>query len=221
MSIIGGQRTFFTYAGSGAKFCYDDIDFDSMTAKILHLGYFLLLDKIDNGDGEKILKEAHQRGIKTSIDLVSENSDRYNLVLPCLKYTDYLIVNELEAGKMAEIEPEPENLEKIARKLMSLGVREKVIIHMKDRGVCLSKEGYTVMPAYAVDKDYIKGKTGAGDAYCAGCLIGIYMGMSDNEILDLGSMAAISSLSAKDATSGVLDLEGLKKLCSNLKREEI
>lgn len=221
MSVVGGQRTFFTYPGTSASYCLDDIDFESMTAKILHLGYFLLLDKIDNGDGEKILKKAQEAGVKTSIDLVSENSDRYKLVLPCLKYTDYLIINELEAGKLAGIEPAPENLKAIAEKLMSLGVREKVIIHMKDRGVCISKEGYTVLPAYAVEKGYIKGKTGAGDAFCSGALLGIYKEMSDYDILDLASMAAISSLSTADATSGVKSQKELIELCKNLDREMI
>ena len=221
MSVIGGQRTFFTYPGTSSTYGFEDIDFEGMNAKILHLGYFLLLDKIDGGDGEKILKAAQDAGVKTSIDLVSENSDRYNLVLPCLKYTDYLIINELEAAKMAGMEPEAENLEAIARKLMGMGVKEKVIIHMKDRGVCLSKDGFTLMPAYAASKEYIKGKTGAGDAFCAGALYGIYNEFSDYDILDTASMAAVASLRTADATSGVVSLDELKKLCDNLGREEI
>lgn len=221
MSIEGGQRTFFTYPGTSATYSYSDIDFNKLNAKIFHLGYFLLLDKIDNGDGEKILKAAIDAGVKTSIDLVSETSDRYKLVIPCLKYTDYLIINELEAGKLANIEPNPENLEEIARKLMSMGVREKVIIHMKDRGVCLSKNGYNVMPAYAVPPGFIKGKTGAGDAFCAGALFGIYMGLSDVDILDLASQAAIAALSTPDATSGLRSKSALYELCKDLDRETI
>ena len=73
MSIEGGQRTFFTYLGADSQFSACDVDFEKNTPKILHLGYFLLLDKIDNGEGLKILKKAKESGIKTSIDLVSEN----------------------------------------------------------------------------------------------------------------------------------------------------
>lgn len=221
MSVVGGQRTFFTYPGTSSTYGYEDIDFSRMTAKILHLGYFLLLDKIDNGDGEKILKSAKDAGVKTSIDLVSENSDRYNLVIPCLKYTDYLIINELEAAKMAGMTPDAENLEAIARKLMAMGVKEKVIIHMKDRGVCLSDEGFTLMPAYAASKEFIKGKTGAGDAFCSGALLGIYKGLSDYDILDLASQAAVASLRTADATSGVVSRKELNELCKDLGREEI
>ena len=79
MSVINGQRTFFTYPGTSADFGFEDMDFDNLNAKILHLGYFLLLEKVDRGDGLLILQKAKELGIKTSIDLVSENSDRYQL----------------------------------------------------------------------------------------------------------------------------------------------
>ena len=103
MSIPGGQRTFFTFPGASADFGVTDVNFASVNARIFHLGYFLLLQKVDDGDGLKILQKALEYGMETSIDLVSENSDRYGLVLPCLPYTDYLIINELEAGKLAEM----------------------------------------------------------------------------------------------------------------------
>ena len=80
MSVINGQRTFFTYPGTSADFGYNDIDFENLDSRILHLGYFLLLEKVDQGEGIQILQKAQEMGIKTSIDLVSENSDRYMLV---------------------------------------------------------------------------------------------------------------------------------------------
>ena len=86
MSVTGGQRTFFTYSGASAVFGAEDMDFGDTLPEILHLGYFLLLQKVDDGDGLKILKAAKEKGIRTSIDLVSENSDRYSLVKPCLAY---------------------------------------------------------------------------------------------------------------------------------------
>ena len=221
MSITNGQRTFFTYPGASADLGFDDIDFDKTNYKILHLGYFLLLDKIDSGDGLKILKEASLRGIKTSIDLVSENSDRYSLVIPCLEYTDYLIVNEIEASKMAGIEPLDENLEAIAKKLMSLGVREKVIIHKSDRAVALSKEGFTTVPSLNVSKDEIAGTTGAGDAFCAGALLSIYDGKSDKEILEFASSVALVSLFSKDATSGIVCEDKVKEISKKYDRKKI
>lgn len=221
MSVAGGQRTFFTYAGACAQFGAAHVDLDSLDVSMLHLGYFLLLDKIDKGDGVALLKAAQAKGIKTSIDLVSENSDRYALVLPCLPYTDNLIINELEAGQLAGIEPCRESLRAIAEKLKALGVRDRVIIHMKDMGVCLSERGFTVLGAYDVPKSWIKGTTGAGDAFCAGALVGIYQNRSDEEILDLASASAIGALSAPDAISGMRRERELFELCKNVKRYEI
>ena len=204
MSIVGGQRTFFTYPGACADFGVDDVDFDKLDAKMLHLGYFLLLDKVDGGDGEKILKAAQERGIKTSIDLVSENSDRYYIVKSCLKYTDNVIINELEAGMIAGIEPSHENLEKIARAIKDMGVSERVIIHMPETGICLSDNGFFELPSWELPKGFIKGKTGAGDAFCAGALIGIYRGLDEMGILTLAQKSATASLSAADAIGGMV-----------------
>lgn len=221
MSVEEGSRTFFTFAGASSQFGFDDIDFEKLNVKMLHLGYFLLLDKIDNGDGEKILKKATEMGIKTSIDLVSENSNRYKLVLPCLKYTDNLIINEVEAGNLTGKEPTVDNLPLIARELKELGVRERVIIHAPTFGVCLSKDGYTILPSYDIPNSFIKGTTGAGDAFCAGALLSIYRNLSDKEILEIASTCALNALTSVDATSGICEVEKIMEEYKNLKRRKL
>ena len=216
MSIVGGQRTFFTYPGACADFGYEDVDFENLDAKMLHLGYFLLLDKIDGGDGERILKKAKKMGIKTSIDLVSENSDRYHIVKSCLKYVDNVIINELEAGMIAGVEPKAENLERIARAIKDMGVSERVIIHMPEIGVCLSDNGFFELPSWELPKEFIKGKTGAGDAFCAGALIGIYRGLDEMGVLTLASKAATVSLSAPDSIGGMISEAEIDKLLTKM-----
>ena len=215
MSVPGAQRTFFTYPGACATFGKEDIDWEALTCEMLHLGYFLLLDKVDAGDGLAILKEAKARGIKTSIDLVSENSDRYQLVLPCLPFVDNLIVNEVEAGKLAEMEPTEEHLPLIAKKLLDMGVGERVIIHQPSMGLCCTREGVTVLPSCRLPKGYVKGKTGAGDAFCSGALVAIARGAAPADILELAEAAAVASLTATDATSGIVEesllLENIRK----------
>ena len=219
MSVSGGQRTFFNYPGTAATFGYDDLDWASLDCQILHLGYFLLLEKIDNGDGLRILQKAKECGIETSIDLVSENSDRYSLVLPCLPYTDYLIINENEAGRLTGIEPLDENMEVIARKLMKLGVNKKVIIHKPEYAICLSKDGFTKVMSYSIPNEYIKGTTGAGDAFCAGALIGIYRDWTDAEILEFASGCAVMALGKADATSGLVTEAEIKDFCKQFDRK--
>ncbi len=218
MSIPGGQRTFFTYAGADAAFGLRDIDFDALDIRMLHLGYLLLLDTVDNGDGVAILREATRRGIKTSIDLVSENANRYATVLPCLPHTDYLIVNEIEAGALAGMEPTNGNLRTIAEKLRALGVREKVIIHRRDCAVCLSDSGFSAVGSLEVPPSYLQGSTGAGDAFCAAALLSLYENSSDEELLSFASAAAAVSLGSADATSGLTTKEKIGNISKEWKR---
>lgn len=211
MSIPGGERTFFTYPGASAEWGFDDFPFDAVAAgDLVLLGYFLLLAKVDAGDGLRILKELKRRGVETAIDLVSENSDRYGLVRECLPYVDHLIVNEIEAARIAGTDGE---LRDVAAKLLDLGVRKRVIIHMPERGVSLLKDGtWTEVLSVRLPKDFIKGKTGAGDAYCAGCLVGIFNGLSEREILELGGTAAVGALSAPGAVDGMRSIADLKRI---------
>ena len=215
MSVPGGERTFFTYPGASADWGYDDFPFDLVgEGDLVLLGYFLLLAKIDAGDGLRILKELKRRGAETAIDLVSENSDRYALVREVLPYVDHLIVNEIEAARIAGIDGE---LKTVAAKLLELGVNKRVIIHMPAKGVSLLKDGtWTEVPSVDIPKSFIKGKTGAGDAFCAGSLVGIFNGLSESEILDLGGLAAVGAMSAPGAVEGMRSISELRQLIQNL-----
>ena len=211
MSVPGGERTFFTYPGASADWGFDDFPFESVSeGDLVLLGYFLLLAKVDAGDGLRILQELKRRGVETAIDLVSENSDRYRLVRECLPYVDHLIVNEIEAARIAGTEGE---LRAVAAKLLELGVRKRVVIHMPQKGVSLLKCGtWTEVPSVKLPKGFIKGKTGAGDAYCAGCLVGIFNRLPEREILELGGTAAVGALSAPGAVEGMRSVSELKKI---------
>ncbi|MBQ3235793.1 MAG: carbohydrate kinase family protein [Clostridia bacterium] len=221
MSVLGGQRTFFTYAGANAEFKNDDVNLEELNVKMLHLGYFLLMEKIDGGDGEKLLKRAKENNVITSIDLVTENSDRYSVVLPCLPYVDNLIINESEAGKIVGIEPTSENLFEIAKKLKSLGVQDRVIVHTPKLSICLSDRGQESVASYELDDNFILGTTGAGDAFCAGALYSIYKNRTDRAILECASATAVAALSKADSTSGLRSEEEIIELCKNFKRKAL
>jgi len=215
MSVANGERTFFTYPGASAGWGYDDFPFDSVKAgDIVLLGYFLLLAKVDAGDGLKILKELKKCGALTAIDLVTENSDRYALVRECLPYVDYLIVNETEAARIAGCELP---LDGLCQKLLELGVQKRVVIHAPEKGVTLVRGGSVVeISSFKLPAGFIKGKTGAGDAYCAGALVGIFRGLDDAAILRTGRAAAVGALSAPGATEGMRALPELEDFVGKL-----
>lgn len=209
-----GERTFFCFPGASSEFGADDIPFDSVGARLCHLGYFLLLDKIDSGDGLVILKEMQRRGIETSIDLVTENSTRYESVIPCLKYTDNLIVNEVEASRLAGIGYDGSNLPEIMARLRSFGVRKRVIVHEPSQGAVLSENGFTSVPSLSLPGGWIKGSTGAGDAFCAGALYAIYEGWDDTGLLEFAVRSAAVSLRSEDAVGAMCSASEIKDICS-------
>ena len=219
MTVIGtGERTFFHNRGANKEFCPEDIDIDKLTCKILHIGYIMLLDKFDklNEDGttamSKFLAQVRSKGIKTSIDLVSESSGNFNKVVKAtLPHCDYVIINEIEAGSIVGVKPRDdkgnliyENVKLIAEKLIELGVNEKVVIHCPEMGCALDKQGnYTLVKSRKLEKGFIKGSVGAGDAFCAGSLYSIYQGYDDQKMLEFSNLVAINCLSAVDSISGV------------------
>jgi len=217
MSVANGERTFFTYPGASAGWGYDDFPFDSVKpGDIVLLGYFLLLAKVDAGDGLRILQELKRRGVMTAIDLVTENSDRYQKVVrPCLPYVDYLIVNETEAARISGGDDMP--LADLCKQLLALGVRERVVVHAPEKGVTCARGGEPVeVASFKLPAGFIKGKTGAGDAYCAGALVAIYRGLDDAAILRTGATAAVGALSAPGATDGVRPLCELEDFVGKL-----
>ena len=221
-------RAYFQFEGSNADLCIDDFDFEQTTGDIMHVGYQLLLNKLDEPDpvyGTKmgeVLNKAHQYGIKTSIDLVSEESDRYKTVVaPTLKYVDYCIINELEAGKIVGIPASDDNgiiednMPKILKALRELGVSDWIIVHARDASYGLDTDGtYYRMDCIDIPRKLIVGTTGAGDAYCTGALYAAYKGMSLKEAMYFATGVASTSLFSASASDSVATVDGVYKLMS-------
>lgn len=228
-----GERTFFHHRGANSGFSPDDINISLLSCKMLHIGYILLLDRFDEADSEygtvmaRFLSDVQRAGIRTSIDVVSSSDDLYaEKVAPALKYTDNAIMNEIEGSGISGIPVREadgtlnlQNVKKTLEMIKNCGVSERVIIHCPEAGFCLNANGeLTVVPSLKLEKGYIKGTVGAGDAFCAGCLYGIYSGMTDKEILEFASGAACCNLSAEDSVSGMKDKEYIWKFISEHKR---
>lgn len=228
MTVVStGERTFFHARGANAVFNDQDIDFDNLSADIFHMGYALLLDQFDSYDEvygtmmAKTLARVQSMGIKTSMDLVSEDSDRFEKVVkPSLKYCNYFISNEIEAGKTVHIAPRDHegkinerNIEEICKRILDLGVKDLVVIHAPEGGWAMRKDGaFYSSPSLKLPKGYIKGSVGAGDAFCAGMLYSLYKNFDIQEGLQLASAAAACNLSHSDSISGMKPLEGIREL---------
>lgn len=228
MNLPSGERTFFHARGANAEFSPQDIDLDKLSCDIFHIGYILLLDSFDKEEKEYgtamagLLKQVQERGIKTSVDIVSDSSADYQkTIVPALKYCNYAIVNEIESCTTFNLEPRDEdgkllinNIHLAMSKMAECGVKDKVIVHSKEAGFILDvKSGnFITVPSIDIPKEMIKGKVGAGDSYCAGCLYGLYNGYSDREILEFASAAAICNLFAENSIDGMLKKSEIEKI---------
>lgn len=216
-----GRRTFFHNHGANARL--DDSHFDpsASNARIFHLGYLLLLNALDAPDprfgtrAARVLARYREAGFRTSVDVVSELSDRFGrIVVPTLPQVDYLILNELEAGHTTGIplrrgdKLDEAALPRAAKALIDLGVREWVVIHFPDGSFARSRAGEEhAGRSFEYPEGWIKSTVGAGDAFCGGVLYGLHEGWPMPDCLKLGACNAAASLSHPTCTEGILPLE--------------
>ena len=203
-----GRRTFFHQRGANAFLAPEDFDFTQTRAKLFHLGYALLLDTLDaaGSDGAprltQVMAKAQARGLTTSLDCVSDNSDRFRaIVTPVLPHVDLLFANDYEAEKLTGLslrngaKLERRAAEQAAQSLVRIGVREWAVIHFPEGTCACSVSGDTLwQPSVDVPPEKIAGSAGAGDAFAAGVLYGIHEDWPMAHSLRLGVCAAAASL---------------------------
>ncbi|MBQ8075182.1 MAG: carbohydrate kinase family protein [Oscillospiraceae bacterium] len=226
------QRSFYQCRGANALFCEEDIDWDKLDVDLMHIGYILLLDALDEPDeayGTKmarLLHTAQKRGIKTSIDVVTEAGERFRrVVAPALKFADYCIINEAEAQATTGIPLLTddgtllrENMPAALHKMKEMGVSTWAVIHCPEGGFGLDeKNRYFEVPGLKLPEGYIKGSVGAGDAFCSGVLYGAWKGMPLISAIELGTAAAACSLSQPGATEGMRSYEETMQLYRELR----
>lgn len=217
-SKASGRRTFFHYRGANALLDVDHFPLDQLNCKIFHLGYLLLLDKLDEvtdnnlTNAALVLQGLQRRNIETSVDIVSENSDRFSKVVPAsLPYVDYLFVNEYEASRITEIPTEKEGkidkqaMVKTAWALLEFGVNKYIFLHTPDGVLALGKGQDAIFQGKVqVPPDQISGTAGAGDAFASGVLFGLHENWNLRDALKLGVCVAASSLKNPSCSESVL-----------------
>ncbi len=216
-----GDRAFFHCRGANALFAPKHVSIPKLTCRIFHLGYLLLLDRMDQQDrtygtvAARFLASLQKQQIKTSVDVVSEESDRFRTLVPAaLPYVDYLILNEIETGRTVSRPVRKPNGTLDASALVAAvddlyrhGNMELVVVHMpegvyiRERNGKQYSRGSLVLP-----KGFIKSGVGAGDAFCAGMLYGLHEGWSHADSAQLGNCCAAASLSESGATNGMKPL---------------
>ncbi len=219
-----GERTFFNMHGADSSLVPDDIDPALLGCDVFHFGYLLLLDGMDAPDDEfgtkaaRLLAKVQAAGIKTSVDIVSEQSERFaRVVRPALRYCDYAVINEVEGSLATGVDKS--DLRGICEGLFRLGVKERVTVHCPEIGVTLGKAGdWTAVPSLRLPDGWIRGSVGAGDAFCAGMLYALMKGMDPESSLRLASCAAACNLASPDSIGGARSLAETMQLDGRFSR---
>ncbi len=227
------QRTFFHERGANRLLDIDDFPLEASNAKLLYVGYALLLDSLDAADAEygtrlaRLFAKAQSMGYITCLDVVSEQGGRMcEIVTHALKHTDILVCNELEAGGIAGVALRAEDgaldhvgIRTALAKLCAVGVSKWSIIHAPEAAYGMNSHGEIIFQqSAAMPQSAIVGTVGAGDAFCSGVLLTAHNGGTLAEALEAGAAAACSSLTAVDATSGMKNIETALKNFRNMKK---
>ncbi|MDR3435049.1 carbohydrate kinase family protein [Telmatospirillum sp.] len=235
ISEANATRTFFHSHGANSRLGLDLIHRLDGSARMAHLAYLLLLEGLDVPDSDYGSGGAHalailqEKGFRTSLDLVSEAApERYlRFVVPALPYTDYLIVNDVEAAHLtatgsATLGDTPDwDLAFVqADSLLAMGVKRLVAIHFPAGAVAMTRSGERCrQTSYRVSN--VVSALGAGDAFCAGMLFGIHEGYALDMCLKLGVGLAHFNLFATSATAGAVPLARLRALIAEKEQASV
>lgn len=221
-----GRRTFFHQRGANALLGESDFDFSLTTARIFHLGYLMLLDEMDRllpggrTIASRVLERAGQAGLVTAVDIVSTENPQFRAIAEAaLPSVDYLLINEIEAGKVAGLTlrtADGINLDRTAEaamQLLSKGVRRQVVIHFETGAVVADRDGtVTRKGSLRLPPNFVAGATGAGDAFAAGYLFGIHENWSTGKSLELAMCAAAACLADPTPSRGLRPVTECMKL---------
>lgn len=227
MNVPGQGRTFFYHGGAGDRFDETMIDpavFAARGFRYLYLGYLMLMPGLDRlgddaGSGAaRLLSAARETGLVACVDFVSSEDPAFSAkVRAALPFCDYLVINEMEAGRATErpVRRADGSLDEAAliaagKDLLDAGVTSAVVLHAPETCLWYQRdEAPQLIPSRPVKPEAIVSAVGAGDAFCAAVLYGLHAGWSARETAEMAHRVAASSLSGKTATDGIPSMADL------------
>src|SRR5579863_6631828 len=213
----GGRRTHFYHPGAAKLLSPDHFDFTQTAARILHLGLpgaHQTMDAPWRGEANgwvAVLKAARSMGLSTNLEMMTIAPQRLAaLVRPCLPHLDYLIVNDFEIGAVGGIETRLAGgvdfgaVRRAMEAALNLGAMRVVAVHFPEGAFALSRDGaFVASGSLTMPSAEIAGANGAGDAFAAGFLYGLYNDWDLKRALVLGHCVAAASMRALSTTGGV------------------
>ena len=143
------------------------------------------------------LAEKHGKKVYAVVSNMSLAMERRDLLRCC----DCIVCNEQEAGMLFSVEYEGKTpaqiLDHLKKNIVKAGYRKMVVTLGAEGAVYASEDGESGWtPPQSVD---VIDTTGAGDAFFAGCAIGLTYGKSMAEACEIGTRLAASVICTKES----------------------
>jgi sugar/nucleoside kinase (ribokinase family) len=197
-----GERRFVHYIGANARLTLDDIDLQQVrSAAILHIAGALVLPGIDGQPTARLLQEARRAGVVTALDTVWDATGRWmQLLAPCLPHLDYFVPSLPEAQAITGRQDPAE----VAQFLLDRGVGTVALKMGAEGSLVATQQGEMYrLPAFRVE---VIDATGAGDAFAAGFLAGIWQGWPLEQTARFANAVGALCVTGLGALGGVRSL---------------
>jgi len=198
-----GERRFVHYIGANAMLTIEDVDMNLLRGKsILHIAGSLVLPGLDGESTAELLRSARAEGLVTFLDTVWDDTGRWmELMKPCLQYIDYFVPSLPEAQEITQLEDPIE----VARSLINAAVGTVALKMGAEGCLVMNKDGeiirYPAFPVKVVDA------TGAGDAFAAGFIAGVWNGWNLEKTALFANAVGAMCVTGLGASGGVNSME--------------
>ncbi len=195
-----GARPALHKRGATDGFFIDDTQTDDiLDTRILHVGGVGLMNRMDAGRTEDIMREAKRRGVITTLDVFASTPDDLPKVVRLLPYTDYFLPSEEEAQALSGLAKNRD----IAQFLLDRGAGCVILTLGADGAFyrhCDGTEFHT--PAFQVA---VKCTCGCGDCFNGGFATGLIKGLTAADAVSVAQASSAQNAMGLGSQAGVKD----------------
>lgn len=197
------ERSILHCLGANGLFRYEDIDRTVIqSAGIVFVAGTFLMPSFDGGGTAALLRDAKAAGALCCLDTAWDATGQWMKKLEgCLKYLDWFMPSYEEAVELSG-EREPARI----AAAFAAGGAANVVVKLGAEGCYVkpaAEEGFTV-PAYGNIR--VVDTSGAGDAFCAGFLMGLARGWAPRACAGLANAVGAHCVMAVGTTAGIRPL---------------
>ena len=169
------------------------------TARHMHVGSFVNLQRFFGDSAIDLLKRAKAKGLTISADISAGGGKpiEWDKITPMMPYCDMFTMNENEMFTLTGTRDEKEAAEKLRPFAPGL-----LILKQGPRGVYVTdyKEVAKLYPTLTRPEE-VKDTTGAGDSFNSGFIAAMLKGLSLDECIHVGSMCSALCLNNRGAST--------------------